>query len=39
MKPIAIVLLITLSSMVMENIMAKYLLVDLDKPEEGRKFL
>ena len=39
MKPIVIFLLITSNSLVMENIMAKYLLVYLGKTKEGGKFL
>ena len=37
MKPIAIILFIVLSSMVMENTMAKYLLVNLDQTERRSK--
>ena len=39
MKPIAIILFITLSSMAMQSIMAKYLLVEIDQHKTESKFL
>ena len=39
MKPIAIILFITLSCMAMQSIMAKYLLVEIDQHKTESKFL